>query len=404
MAGNNPYNPQTNYAEWQAWEQEQARKGSQTATQQAQAKKDSGNPYTKRDVNGNITEYKGRKIPSSVQVKTEEEAENRFKVLDAEQKGNKKPAEEEESFTDAVKRGLEEAANTREKINMYHEGKDKDGNVLTEEQRTQAMKDVAATAREDSALQNLGEGNEDGFIQDISDKTTAASKSAKAGVNRLGDFDMPKGNINDLSTYELIGDKAKQEGVFPRTIWQAWKNGEFGTWVNEDGTIDEEAKKNAEQIRNNLILNSAMTAIGNAARGFRAGLNHGDAEHKDSLWKKRQEANMERQTERENQQLDVLKQAETDMNLADVWGGLTPAQKQGVLDAKNAYGAGQLGKAEDLMRSSMGDEKYAQWLQYFDNLKAQLSINADARAQEQLRYMEAMGPLGLAVSLLGKYI
>ena len=25
MAGNNPYNPQTNYAEWQAWEQEQAR-------------------------------------------------------------------------------------------------------------------------------------------------------------------------------------------------------------------------------------------------------------------------------------------------------------------------------------------------------------------------------------------
>lgn len=394
MAGNNPYNPQTNYAEWQAWEQEQARKGSQTATQQAQAKKDSGNPYTKRDVNGNITEYKGRKIPSSVQVKTEEEAENRFKVLDAEQKGNKKPAEEEESFTDAVKRGLEEAANTREKINMYHEGKDKDGNVLTEEQRTQAMKDVAATAREDSALQNLGEGNEDGFIQDISDKTTAASKNAQAGVNRLGDFDMSKGNNNDLSTYELIGDKAKQEGIFPKSIWQAWKKGEFG---------DPEGKE-SQQVRNNLILNSAMTAIGNAARGFSAGINHGDAEHKDSLWKKRQEANMERQTERENQQLDVLKQAETDMNLADVWGGLTPAQKQGVLDAKNAYGAGQLGKAEDLMRSSMGDEKYAQWLQYFENLKAQLSVNADARAQEQLRYMEMMGPLGALMGLAGKFI
>jgi hypothetical protein len=147
-----------------------------------------------------------------------------------------------------------------------------------------------------------------------------------------------------------------------------------------------------------------MTAIGNAARGFSAGLNHGDAEHKDSLWKKRQEANMERQTESENQQLDVLKQAETDMNLADVWGGLTPAQKQGVLDAKNAYGAGQLGKAEDLMRSSMGDEKYAQWLQYFENFKAQLSGNADARAQEQLRYMETMGPLGMIMGLAGKLI
>jgi len=387
MAEKNPYNPQTNYAEWQAWEQEQARKGSQTATQQAQAKKDSGNPYTKRDVNGNITEYKGRKIPSSVQVKTEEEAENRFKVLDAEQKGNKKPAEEEESFVDAVKRGYEEAAKTRDKINMYHEGKDKDGNVLTEEQRTQAMKDVAATAREDSALQNLGEGNE-------SDKTTTASKNAQAGVNRLGDFDMTKGNNNDLSTYEFIGDKAKQEGIFPKSIWQAWKNGEFNTATDPDG----------KKTRNNLILNSAMTAIGNAARGFSAGLNHGAAEHKDSLWKKRQEANMERQTERENQQLDVLKQAETDMNLADVWGGLSAAQKQGVLDAKNAYGAGQLGKAEDLMRNSMGDEKYAQWLQYFENLKAQLSVNADARAQEQLRYMEMMGPLGALMSLAGKFI
>ena len=394
MAGNNPYNPQTNYAEWQAWEQEQARKGSQTATQQAQAKKDSGNSYTKRDVNGNITEYKGRKIPSSVQVKTEEEAENRFKVLDAEQKGNKKPAEEEESFVDAVKRGYEEAAKTRDKINMYHEGKDKDGNVLTEEQRTQAMKDVAATAHEDSALQNLGEGNEEGFIQDISDKSTTASKNAQAGVNRLGDFDMPKGNINDLSTYELIGDKAKQEGIFPKSIWQAWKKGEFG---------DPEGKE-SQQVRNNLILNSAMTAIGNAARGFRAGLNHGDAEHKDSLWQKRQEANMERQTERENQQLDVLKQAETDTQLADMWGSFTPAQKQGLLDAKNAFANGKYADADNLMRSSMGDEKYAQWLQYFDNLKAQLSINADARAQEQVRYMEAMGPLGLAVSLLGKFI
>ena len=394
MAGNNPYNPQTNYAEWQAWEQEQARKGSQTATQQAQAKKDSGSPYTKRDVNGNITEYKGRKIPSSVQVKTEEEAENRFKVLDAEQKGNKKPAEEEESFTDAVKRGLEEAAETREKINRYHEGKDKDGNVLTEEQRTQAMKDVAATAREDSALQNLGEGNEEGFIQDISDKTTTASKNAQAGVNRLGDFDMPKGNVNDLSTYEKIGDKVAADGVFPKSIWQAWKKGEFG---------DPEGK-DAKQVRNNLILNSAMTAIGNAARGFQAGLEHGTAEHKDSMWKKRQEANMERQTERENQQLDVLKQAETDNQLADMWESFTPAQKQGILDAKNAYSSGQLGKAEDLMRNSMGSERYAQWLQYFENLKAQLSVNADARAQEQLRYMEAMGPLGLAMGLIGKFI
>ena len=226
------------------------------------------------------------------------------------------------------------------------------------------------------------------------DPYAKTAKEAKGSVEKLSGFDMPKGNNNDLSTYELIGDKTKQEGIFPKSIWQAWKKGEFG---------DPEGKE-SQQVRNNLILNSAMTAIGNAARGFSAGLNHGDAEHKDSLWKKRQEANMERQTERENQQLDVLKQAETDMNLADVWGGLTPAQKQGVLDAKNAYGAGQLGKAEDLMRSSMGDEKYAQWLQYFENLKAQLSVNADARAQEQLRYMEMMGPLGALMGLAGKFI
>lgn len=220
----------------------------------------------------------------------------------------------------------------------------------------------------------------------------AAGKKAQESVKELGSFDMPK--ASNLGNYFAIGDAAKQEGIMPKSIWQAWKNGEFNTATDPDG----------KKTRNYLMLNSAMTAIGNAARGFQGGLQHTGAEHKDTLWQKRQEENMARQTERENVQNDLLKQAETDTKLSDIWGSFTPEQKQGVLDAKNAFATGNLSKAEDLMRNSMGDQRYSEWLQYFENLKAQLSVNADARAQEQLRYMETMGPIGLLLGAAGKLI
>ena len=348
MAGNNPYNPQTDYANWYAWEQNQA----------SQQKRD----YESSKEGGEAIEKarKNREIK-----KQQEEIAKRT------------------SGTGGITGGATgnnwRLATPNQKADFIKEEAQKSGITLTDAD----VKEV-----KDEYLKEVTPAGVDPY------SGRGAGKEARDSVEKLGGFDMPKGNVNDLSTYELIGDKAKQEGVFPKSIWQAWKNGEFNTATDPDG----------KKTRNNLILNSALTAIGNAARGFQGGLQHTDAEHKDSLWKKRQEANMERQTERENQQLDVLKQAETDTQLADMWGSFTPAQKQGLLDAKNAFANGKYADAQDLMRSSMGDEKYAQWLQYFDNLKAQLSINADARAQEQLRYMEAMGPLGLAVSLLGKFI
>lgn len=346
MAGNNPYNPQTNYAEWQAWEQEQARQQKDSFDNSAEGEK----------------------------------------ARETARKNNEIKKQQEE-----IKKKMSGTGGVTGGATGYN------WKLATPEQKTEYIKEEAAKNGVELTDEDLKPVKDDYYKQVVPEGTdpyARAATNAKNSVNRLGDFDMPKGNVNDLSTYELIGDKAKQEGIFPKSIWQAWKNGEFNTATDPDG----------KKTRNNLILNSAMTAIGNAARGFSAGLNHGTAEHKDTLWQKRQEANMERQTERENQQLDVLKQAETDTQLADMWGSFTPAQKQGLLDAKNAFANGKYADAQDLMRSSMGDEKYAQWLQYFDNLKAQLSINADARAQEQLRYMEAMGPLGLAVSLLGKFI
>lgn len=205
----------------------------------------------------------------------------------------------------------------------------------------------------------------------------------------------------------LWGNQKKpvDTSAFPRSIWQAWKNGEFGTWVNEDGTIDEEAKKNAEQIRNNLMLNSVLTAIGNVSRGAYQGLTGQDiGGHKDSLWQERQAENIRKQTDRENTQRDVIMDTQTKELLTNRWNSYTPEQKQGMLDAYNAYTSGSLSKAEDLMRNSMGDKEYSEWLQYFENLKAQLQVNADARAQEQLRYMETMGPLGLLLGAVGKFI
>lgn len=228
-----------------------------------------------------------------------------------------------------------------------------------------------------------------------------AGKEARDSVEKLDTFSMPKtnklgdGTPIDTST-PLWGDKKPEtdKTAFPRSIWQAWKNDEFGPHEGKD----------AQQIRNNLILNSALTAIGNAARGFQGGLNQTAAEHKDSMWKKRQEENMQKQTERENVQRDVVMDTQTKEMLANRWSSYTPEQKQGMLDAYNAYTSGSLSKAEDLMRNSMGDKEYSEWLQYFENLKAQLSVNADARAQEQLRYMETMGPLGMIMGLAGKLI
>lgn len=373
MAGNNPYNPQTNYAEWQAWEQENARQNKTTYENSAEGQKAKQEARMKTQPKGSgakSDDYGGRGTTPAVGSENRDAAKNRF-IAEARQKYPDDPSQ----WNTYVENQMTQW-DRQNKTHLTRQEKAQD------EQNT---KDVVNQQTQEHFEALTGGQNVD---------TTSAIKNAKTNVEKLGGFDMPKGNINDLSTYELIGDKAKQEGVFPKSIWQAWKNDEFGPHEGKD----------AQQIRNNLILNSALTAIGNAARGFQGGLNQTAAEHKDSMWKKRQEANMERQTERENQQLDVLKQAETDTQLADMWGSFTPAQKQGLLDAKNAFANGKYADAQDLMRSSMGDEKYAQWLQYFDNLKAQLSVNADARAQEQLRYMEAMGPLGLAVGLLGKFI
>lgn len=374
MAGNNPYNPQTDFTNWQAWEQEQARKQKADFDNSAEGQKAREEGKRKAAIDRAKKEQKAK----SEQLTTGGLLGGQGLGIKFDEEGKPK----DWKMPDEEKR---EEIDTKLKEQGFEPLSDKEAETLKKERDKEFYRKEGLVDEQGNRISGTPVSLSDG---------AAAGKNAQASVNRLGDFDMPKGNNNDLSTYELIGDKPKQEGIFPKSIWQAWKKGEFG---------DPEGKE-SQQVRNNLILNSAMTAIGNAARGFSAGLNHGDAEHKDSLWKKRQEANMERQTERENQQLDVLKQAETDMNLADVWGGLSAAQKQGVLDAKNAYGAGQLGKAEDLMRNSMGDEKYAQWLQYFENLKAQLSVNADARAQEQLRYMEMMGPLGALMSLAGKFI
>ena len=374
MAGNNPYNPQTDYNNWLAYEQSQASQQKRDFESSAEGEKAKAEGKRKAA----IDRAKKEQAAKAEQLTTGGLLGGQGLGIKFDEEGKPK----DWKMPDEEKR---EEIDTKLKEQGFDPLTDKEADTLKKERDKEFYRKNDMVDEKGNKISGTPVSLSDGI---------AAGKNAQASVNRLGDFDMPKGNVNDLSTYELIGDKAKQEGIFPKSIWQAWKNGEFNTATDPDG----------KKTRNNLILNSAMTAIGNAARGFNAGLNHGTAEHKDSLWQKRQEANMERQTERENQQLDVLKQAETDTQLADMWGSFTPSQKQGLLDAKNAFANGKYADAQDLMRSSMGDEKYAQWLQYFDNLKAQLSINADARAQEQLRYMEAMGPLGLAVSLLGKFI
>ena len=71
------------------------------------------------------------------------------------------------------------------------------------------------------------------------------------------------------------------------------------------------------------------------------------------------------------------------------------------MDAKNALEKGDYGSAETLIRNSMGQDEYAKWLKQFEDVKQQLSINADTRANTQLEYMMNMGPVGMMLQLLG---
>lgn len=377
MAGNNPYNPQTDYNNWLAYEQSQA----------AQQKRD-----FESSTEGEQAKAEGKRKAAIDKAKKEQAA--------------------------AAKRGTSAGGvlgGQGTGVKFDEKGKIKDWKMPAEEKREEIDKKLAEqgfdplTDEEAKTLKKEREKEFDrrnGLVDEKGNRVEgpsvnfpisftdgeAAGKKAQESVKQLGSFDMPK--ASKLGEYSKIGDAAKHEGIMPKSIWQAWKNGEFNTATDPDG----------KKTRNYLMLNSALTAIGNAARGFEGGLQHTGAEHKDTLWQKRQEENMARQTERENVQNDVLKQAETDTKLSDIWGSFTPEQKQGVLDAKNAFATGNLSKAEDLMRNSMGDQRYSEWLQYFENLKAQLSVNADARAQEQLRYMETMGPIGLLLDAAGKFI
>lgn len=355
MAGNNPYNPQTDYNNWLAYEQSQA----------SQQNRD----YISSKEGGEAIE-KARK--------------NR------EIKKQKEEIAKRTSGTGGITGGATgnnwRLATPNQKADFIKEEAQKSGITLTDAD----VKEV-----KDEYLKEVTPAGVDPY------SGRGAGKEARDSVEKLNTYTMPKTNkLGDNTPIDtstpLWGDKKPEtdKTAFPRSIWQAWKNDEFGPHEGQD----------SQQIRNNLILNSALTAIGNAARGFQGGLQHTDAEHKDSMWKKRQEENMQKQTERENVQRDVVMDTQTKEMLANRWSSYTPEQKQGMLDAYNAYNSGKLSEAQDLMRNSMGDKEYSEWLQYFENLKAQLSVNADARAQEQLRYMETMGPLGLAVSLAGKLI
>lgn len=355
MAGNNPYNPQTDYNNWLAYEQSQA----------AQQKRD-----FESSAEGGEAKEKARK---EREIKKQQEEIKRLTSGGG-------------GITGGATGNNWRLATPDQKAQFVKEEAQKNGVVLTDED----VKDLKTQYHEEI----LPEG-----VDPYSGRE--AGKEARESVEKLDTFSMPntnklgEGTPIDTST-PLWGDKKPEtdKTAFPRSIWQAWKNDEFGPHEGED----------AQQIRNNLILNSAMTAIGNAARGFQGGLQHTGAEHKDSMWKKRQEENMQKQTERENVQRDVVMDTQTKEMLANRWSSYTPEQKQGMLDAYNAYTSGSLSKAEDLMRNSMGDREYSEWLQYFENLKAQLQVNADARAQEQLRYMETMGPLGLLLGAVGKFI
>lgn len=241
-----------------------------------------------------------------------------------------------------------------------------------------------------------------GYIQDENGKWVNPNKPVSEPEQPKGEEEKPATDKEYKSNVD-IDNYFSKKGTMPRSIWKAWKDGYFGKDINS---------KDAKEMRNYFMLNSALNAIGNTIGGFRSGLSGSEFTPDKSLWQQKQAENVAQQTQRENEVLNRAVEREetradkifdvgTQAELSNMWNSLSTAQKQGFMDAKNALEKGDYGSAETLIRNSMGQDEYAKWLKQFEDVKQQLSINADTRANTQLEYMMNMGPVGMMLQLLG---
>lgn len=241
-----------------------------------------------------------------------------------------------------------------------------------------------------------------GYIQDENGKWVNPNKPVSEPEQPKGGEEKPA-KEEDYKSNVDIDNYFSKKGTMPRSIWKAWKDGYFGKDINS---------KDAKEMRNYFMLNSALNAIGNTIGGFRSGLNGNEFTPDKSLWQQKQAENVAQQTQRENEVLnrdvertetraDKIFDVGTQAEISNMWNSLSTAQKQGFMDAKNALEKGDYGSAETLIRNSMGQDEYAKWLKQFEDVKQQLSINADTRANTQLEYMMNMGPVGMMLQLLG---
>jgi len=241
-----------------------------------------------------------------------------------------------------------------------------------------------------------------GYIQNENGKWVNPNKPASEPEQPKGEEEKPA-TEGDYKSNVDIDNYFSKKGTMPRSIWKAWKDGYFGKDINS---------KDAKEMRNYFMLNSALNAIGNTIGGFRSGLSGSEFTPDKSLWQQKQAENVAQQTQRENEVLnrdvertetraDKIFDVGTQAELSNMWNSLSTAQKQGFMDAKNALEKGDYGSAETLIRNSMGQDEYAKWLKQFEDVKQQLSINADTRANTQLEYMMNMGPIGMMLQLLG---
>lgn len=241
-----------------------------------------------------------------------------------------------------------------------------------------------------------------GYIQDENGKWVNPNKPVSE-PEQSKDEEKKPAKEEDYKSNVDIDNYFSKKGTMPRSIWKAWKDGYFGKDINS---------KDAKEMRNYFMLNSALNAIGNTIGGFRSGLNGNEFTPDKSLWQQKQAENVAQQTQRENEVLnrdvertetraDKIFDVGTQAEISNMWNSLSTAQKQGFMDAKNALEKGDYGSAETLIRNSMGQDEYAKWLKQFEDVKQQLSINADTRANTQLEYMMNMGPVGMMLQLLG---
>lgn len=278
-------------------------------------------------------------------------------------------------------------------------------------------------------------------VQNEIDTSNDAVRQEKAQLKQTADEvreDTRKNNLIDIAEegrkkYDLFSSNVDSHYIdgLPRSIWNAWKNGKFGTPDSKD----------AKSVRNTLLMNEIGTMLSNM--GSAIGRN---GEMKEGLWSSSVRRNMEEADKRNNDkfetnmknqlaQLDLSAKEQLEMekhinelmadntfavaakhanNIEDTiglwhlkqalgkeWNNMSSKDKMGFLNAVNAIQNGDTTSGKAMLQSVLGDEGMAKLQkQMSDYQMKQSKANADM-AETDANFRGVQNTMGVVNNVAG---